>query len=97
MKSIRLSNNTYVHVFLHHINVSLEEAVVSNEVGEFPDFKKMANDYIDALEDHDCVAFLEHLHRAAAQRIVIHWEQFAPKQLEKEHYKQYLKFVECEE
>lgn len=47
MKSIKLSNNTYVHVFLHHINVSLEEAVISSETGSFPDFKQMANDYID--------------------------------------------------
>ena len=57
----------------------------------------MANDYIDALEDHDCVAFLEELHKATAQRIVKHWEEFAPNQLEEEHNKQYLKFVECEE
>ena len=97
MKSIKLSNNTYVHVFLHHINVSLEEAVISSETGSFPDFKQMANDYIDALEDHDCVAFLEELHKAAAQRIVKHWEEFAPNQLEEEHYKQYLKFTECTE
>jgi hypothetical protein len=97
MKSIKLSNNTYVHVFLHHINVSLEEAVISSETGSFPDFKQMANDYIDALEDHDCVAFLEELHKATAQRIVKHWEEFAPNQLEEEHNKQYLKFVECEE
>jgi hypothetical protein len=97
MKSIRLSNNTYVHVFLHHINVSLEEAVISSETWEFPDFKKMANDYIDALEDHDCVAFLEHLHIAAAQRIVRHWEEFAPNQLDEERNKQYLKFMECTE
>lgn len=94
MKSIKLSNNTYVHVFLHHINVSLEEAVIISETGNFPDFKQMANDYIDALEDHDCVAFLEELHKAAAQRIVEHWKQFAPNQLEEERYKQYLKFVE---
>jgi hypothetical protein len=43
------------------------------------------------------VAFLEELHKAAAQRIVKHWEEFAPNQLEEEHYKQYLKFTECEE
>ena len=94
MKSIKLSNNTYVHVFLHHINVSLEEAVISSETCGIPDFKQMANDYIDALEEHDCVAFLEELHKAAAQRIVKHWREFAPQRLEEEYYKQFLKFEE---
>jgi hypothetical protein len=97
MKSIKLSNNTYVHVFLHNINVSLEEAVISSETGSFPDFKQMANDYIDALEDYYCIAFLEELHKATAQRIVRHWEEFSPNQLEEERNKQYLKFIECEE
>lgn len=92
MKSIRLQNDTYVHVFLHRVKTSLEEAIISNEVGEFPDFNKMANEYIDALEGQDCVAFLEELHKVAAQRIIAHWKEFAPSQLEEEHYKQYLKF-----
>jgi hypothetical protein len=94
MKSIKISNNTYVHVFLHHINVSLEEAIIHSETEGMPDFNKMANDYIDVLENHDCVAFLEELHKVCAQRIVQHWEEFAPHQLEQEHYKQYLKFKE---
>ena len=92
MKSIKLGNRTYVHVFLHDIQVSLEEAIIYNETGSFPDYEKEANEYIDALEGHECVAFLEELHKVCAQRIVKHWEEFAPNQLEKEHYKQYLKF-----
>jgi hypothetical protein len=92
MKSIKIANNTYVHIFLHKINVSLEEAVISSETGGIPDYEKMAEDYIDALEDHDCIAFLEELHKASARRIVEHWEEFAPKQLETKYFKQYLKF-----
>ena len=92
MKSIKISNNTYVHVFLHKINVSLEEAVISSETEGIPDFEKIAEDYIDALEDHDCVAFLEELHKASARRIVQHWEEFAPHQLETDYYRDYLKF-----
>lgn len=92
MKSIKISNNTYVHIFLHKINVSLEEAVIHSETEGIPDFKQMANDYIDALEENDCVAFLEELHKVCAQRIVQHWEECAPNQLEEEHFKQYLKF-----
>ena len=57
MKSIKISNNTYVHIFLHNINISLEEGVISSEIEGLPDFEKMAEDYIDALEDHHCVAF----------------------------------------
>lgn len=94
MKSIKLDNSTYVHVYVHRIPVTMEEAVISSETGSFPDYKQLANDYIDALEDHDCVAFLEELHKVCAQRIVQHWEEFAPNQLEQEHYKQYLKFKE---
>ena len=92
MKSIKISNNTYVHVYLHNINVSLEEAVISSETEGLPNFRKMAEDYINALEDHDCVAFLEELHKASARRIVQHWEEFSPKQLKTEYYKKYLEF-----
>lgn len=92
MKSIRLGNSTYVHVFLHKIQVSLEEAVIASETWDDNDYEEQANQYIDALEDHHCVAFLEELHKVCAQRIVQHWEEFAPQRLEEEHYKQYLKF-----
>jgi hypothetical protein len=92
MKSIRLGNSTYAHVFLHKINVTLEEAVISSETWSLPDYEEQANQYIDALEGHDCVAFLEELHKVCAQRIVEHWEEFAPERLEEEDNKQYLKF-----
>jgi len=92
MKSIKIGNNTYVHVFLHKIQVSLEEAVVSNETWGFLDYEEQANSYIDALEGHECVAFLEELHKVCAQRIVQHWEEYAPSQLKEKRNKQYLKF-----
>jgi hypothetical protein len=92
MQSIQLGNSTYVHVFLHKIQVTLEEAVISSETWGIPDYEDQANKYIDALEGHDCVAFLEELHKVCAQRIVQHWEEFAPSQLEEESQKQYLKF-----
>ena len=57
MKSIRLSNNVYVHVFLHKINRTIEEAVLSSEECDLPDYEKEVREYIDALEDHHCVAF----------------------------------------
>ena len=96
MKSIKLDNSTYVHVFLHKIQVSFEEAIISNETGSFLDYEEQANQYIDALEDHHCVAFLEELHKVCAQRIVQHWEEFAPSQLKEKHNKQYLKFKKQE-
>ena len=92
MKSIRLDNSTYVHVYLHRIPISLEEAVISSETCSFPDYEELANQYIDALDDHWCVAFLEELHKVCAQRIVEHWKECAPEKLEEEEYKQYLKF-----
>lgn len=92
MKSISLSNDIYVHVFVHEIKRSLEESILSSEQCSFPDFEEEANKYIDALEGHECVAFLEALHKTSAQRIVEHWERFAPERLKEEEYKQYLKF-----
>ena len=68
----------------------MEEAVLSSEECDFPDYEKEAIEYIDALEDHHCVAFLEALHKVSAQMIVEHWKEFAPQQLETEHYKKYL-------
>ncbi len=79
-------------VFLNKINRSMEEAVLSSEELNLPDYEKEAREYIDALEDHHCVAFLEALHKISAQMIVKHWEKFAPNQLEEEYYKPYLKF-----
>ena len=92
MKSIKLGSRIYVHIFLHQIQESLEEAIISNETGSYTDYEEQANLYIDALEGNVCVAFLEELHKVCAQRIVEHWEEFAPNQLEEDHYKQYLKF-----
>lgn len=92
MKSIKLSNNIYVHVFLHEINRSMEEFVLSSEECNFPNYEKEAEEYIDALEEHWCVAFLEALHKVSARKIVEHWEEFAPHQLETEYFKPYLKF-----
>ena len=94
MKSIRLDNSTYVHIYIHRIPITMEEAVISSETGSFPDYKQLANDYIDALDEHWCVAFLEELHKVCAQRIVQHWKEFAPERLEEEYFKQYLKFKE---
>lgn len=61
MKSIKLSNNIYLHVFLHKINKSLEEAVLESEEFNTPDYDKLAEEFIDTLEEHWCVAFLESL------------------------------------
>ena len=92
MQSIKLGSRTYVHVFVHDIQESIEEAIISSETNTYPDYEQEANKYIDALEDHWCVAFLEELHKACAQRIVEHWETYAPERLKEEHYKQYLKY-----
>ena len=92
MKSVKLGSRTYVHIFLHQIQESLEEAVIWSETGSYTDFEEQANQYIDALEGYVCVAFLEELQKVCAQRIIQHWEDFAPSQLEEEHFKQYLKF-----
>jgi hypothetical protein len=92
MKSIKIANNMYVHIFLHKINKTFEEAVLESEDYNIIDYDKAAEEYINALEDNDCIAFLEALHEAAARKIVDHWEEISPKQLKKEQYKKYLKF-----
>lgn len=92
MKSIKLSNNIYVHVFLHEINRSMEEFVLSSEECDLPNYEKEAEEYINALDEHWCVAFLEALHKVSARKIVKHWEEFAPQKLKEKENKQYLKF-----
>jgi hypothetical protein len=92
MKSIKLGSRIYVHIFLHQIQESLEEAIIWSKTGSYINYEEQANQYIDALEGHVCVAFLEELHKVCAQRIIQHWEEFAPSQLKEKHNKQYLKF-----
>lgn len=92
MKSIKLSNNIYLHVFLHKINRSFEEAILESEEFNIPDYDKLAEEFIDTLEEHWCVAFLESLHRVSARKIVEHWREFAPKQLEEKSNKKYLMY-----
>ena len=58
------------------------------------DFRKAAEDLMESFNGHDCVHFLEEVHRAAARRIVEHWQRYSPEQLKKEEYKQYLKYAE---
>jgi hypothetical protein len=70
----------------------MEEFILSSEECNLPDYEKEAEEYIDALEEHWCVAFLEALHKVSARKIVEHWEECAPQQLETDYYKQYLKF-----
>lgn len=92
MKSIKLDNQTYVHVFVHEVPLSLEEAILISE--ELPEnkYEQQAKDLIDALEGHECVAFLEALHKVSAQRIVKHWRKYAPERLEEAQYKKYLSY-----
>jgi hypothetical protein len=92
MKSIKISNNIYVHVFLHKINKTLEEAVLESEEYNILNYDKIAMEYIDALDENYCVALLEALHKISACKIVEHWEEVSPKQLDKKRYKKYLKF-----
>lgn len=92
MKSIKLSNSIYLHVFLHKINKSLGEVILESEEFNIPNYDKLAEEFIDTLEDHWCVAFLESLHKVSARKIVEHWREFAPKKLEEKHNKKYLKY-----
>lgn len=55
-------------------------------------FDQAAEDLIDSFNGHDCVAFLESLHNAAAKRIVKHWRDYSPGRLEEEQYKKYLSY-----
>lgn len=93
MKSIRLDPRTYVHVFVHELKPSLEEQILyyESEPGP-PSYTQLAEELLDALGGHECVALLEALHEVSARRIVEHWEEFAPQQLEKKEYKGYLKY-----
>ena len=55
-------------------------------------FDQAAEDLIDSFNGHDCVAFLEALHKVAAKRIVADWRKYSPERLEEEQYKKYLDY-----
>lgn len=93
MKSIKLSNNIYLHVFLHKINKSFEESILESEEFNMEDYDKLAEQFIDTLEDHWCVAFLESLHKISAKKIVEHWGEFAPDRLKDKRNEIYLKTI----
>ena len=94
MKSIKLSHDVYVHVFVHELKMSFAENVISSETSTLPNFKKEANKYIDALGDHYCVAFLEELHKVCAERIIKHYKEVSPDKLKDKRNKIYLKTTE---
>lgn len=94
MKSVKITNNIYAHIFLHKISKSMEEIILESEEFAIPDYDKIAEEYIDALDENYCVAFLESLHKVSARKIIEHWKEFSPDQLKNKHYKQYLKFKE---
>ena len=99
MKSIKLDYQTYIHVFVKNIPLDLDEVILLSEESlneTTKDFEnkyiKQANDYIDALEGHECVAFLEAPHKVSAQRIVEHWNKYSPQRLKEKQYKKYLNY-----
>ena len=55
-------------------------------------FDQAAEDLIDSFNGHDCVAFLEALHKVAVKRIVEDWRKYSPERLEEEQYKKYLDY-----
>lgn len=92
MKSIRIGLQTQVNIEVIQVPLSLEEIVEMADNPPIPNYKQQANDFIDGLEGHYSIAFLEALHIVAAKRIVEHWREFSPKRLEEERYKKYLKY-----
>jgi hypothetical protein len=80
MKSIRIANQTYMHVYLHDIKFTLEEAISQMEdSSNFTlDFTESAKALIDSMEDHWCVSLLEALKKECETRIYQHWEEYAP-------------------
>lgn len=92
MKSIRIGLQTQIDVEVSKVPLSLEQIVEMANNPPIPNYEQQANDFIDALGGHYSIAFLEALHIVAAKRIVEHWREYSPKQLEEERYKKYLKY-----
>jgi hypothetical protein len=81
MKSIKISNQTYMHVYLHEVNFSLEEAFSqADDTSVLPlYYEESAKLLIDSMEDHWCIALLEAIKKECENRIYEHWEEFSPK------------------
>lgn len=81
MKSIRIGNCTYIHVYLHDVDMTLEEACSQSDDSSkspFIDFSESAKSLIDGMEDNWCVALLEAIKEECENRIHKHWERSAP-------------------
>lgn len=100
MKTVQIHNKTYLRIFLHELDVSMDEVI--SEVDDcsktpFLDFKQSAKDLFDSFEDHDCVALWEAIHLEAAKRIIEHWETGAIQQLKEPRYSKYLDRIKEDE
>jgi len=92
-KKFRIHPTTQIEVTVTTNFYTLEDVLEGKyDNQELFDFDQAAEDLIDSFNGHDCVAFLEALHKVAAKRIVEHWRDYAPERLEEEKYKKYLSY-----
>lgn len=93
-KKLRIHPTTQIEVTVTRDFYTLEDVLEGkwdDEQDTF-NFDQAAEDLIDSFNGHDCVAFLEALHKVAAKRIVEHWRDYSPERLEEEQYKKYLDY-----
>lgn len=78
-----------MHVYLHDLNFTLEEAISQSEDSSSYslDFAQSAKTLIDGMEDHWCVALLEAIKKECETRIYEHWEKYTPEKNNKNKIK----------
>jgi hypothetical protein len=95
MKSIRISNDVYLHIYTHNLKLDLLEVCdISDDIPI--SYNKIAKDFLDSFDDESCVQLWDDLAIECMKRIVEHWSKYAPIQLENKHYKKYKTMVEYE-
>jgi hypothetical protein len=93
-KTFMVGPQTNVEVTTRRIDMTLEDVFSGKyeKICEEFDYDKAADGLIQSLNGHDCVIFLESLHKASARRIVEQWRKYSPERLEEDRYKKYLDF-----
>jgi hypothetical protein len=92
-KKFRIHPTTQIEVTVTKGFYTLKDVLEGKWDGEDDfSFNQAAEDLIDSFNEHDCIAFLEALHKVTAKRIVEHWRDCSPERLEEEQYKKYLDY-----
>jgi hypothetical protein len=104
MKSIKVSNSHYLHVYLiEHKHedfldsvreIESKEMDVAFDANDYNTFKKSAKDFMEVMGEEHCVALLDAFIEEMMREVVDSWKENYSPRLKEPKYKAYLEFLE---